>query len=189
MDHTLTAATGHRGGTLKCRLRGILFFFGHRITNVASKSLNSRIQAIRVAARGFRSREHFKTAICLHCPGLDVYPVTHSIAGRARVIGVAEGRWSTPYTLRIRADSDGLLEMFRHSSLATSGSPSRRACQRCHRAPRPWLRLGQDPRRARSPRHGVVHCQAGQAGAAGPMATQSPPAMAPSVFTPSWLVS
>jgi hypothetical protein len=44
--------------------------------------------------------------------------------------GVAEGRWSTPYTLRIRADSDGLLEMFRHSSLATSGSPSRRACQR-----------------------------------------------------------
>jgi hypothetical protein len=120
-----------RGGTLKCRLRVILFFFSHRITNVAGKSLNSRIQAIRLAARGFRNREHFKTAICLHCPGLDVYPVTHSIAGRARVIGVAEGRWSTPYTLRIRADSDGLLEMFRHSSLATSGSPSRRACQRC----------------------------------------------------------
>jgi hypothetical protein len=115
LDHTLTAATGHRGGTLKCRLRVILFFFSHRITNVAGKSLNSRIQAIRVAARGFRNREHFKTAICLHCPGLDVYPVTHSIAGRARVIGVAEGRWSTPYTLRIRADSDGLLEMFRRA--------------------------------------------------------------------------
>jgi transposase len=66
---------------LKRQLSGILNFFAHRITNAASESLNSRIQAIRVAARGYRNREHFKTAIYFHCGGLNLYPVTHSIPG------------------------------------------------------------------------------------------------------------
>lgn len=66
---------------LKRRLAGILSFFRHRITNAASESLNSRIQAIRVAARGFRNRENFKTAIYFHCGGLDLYPATHAIPG------------------------------------------------------------------------------------------------------------
>lgn len=66
---------------LKRRLAGILSFFRHRITNAGSESLNSRIQAIRVAARGFRNRENFKTAIYFHCGGLDLYPATHAIPG------------------------------------------------------------------------------------------------------------
>jgi len=66
---------------LKRRLAGIMTFFHHRITNAASEGLNSRIQAIRTAARGYRNREHFKAAIYFHCGGLDLYPVTHSIPG------------------------------------------------------------------------------------------------------------
>ena len=66
---------------LKRRLAGILSFFHHRITNAGSESLNSRIQAIRVAARGFPNRGHFKTAIYFHCGGLDLYPATHAIPG------------------------------------------------------------------------------------------------------------
>jgi len=62
---------------LRRRLAGILSYFDHRITNAASESLNSRIQAIRVAARGFPNRDHFKTAIYFHCGGLDLYPATH----------------------------------------------------------------------------------------------------------------
>jgi hypothetical protein len=46
----------------KRRLAGITAFFRHRITSAASEGLNSRIQAIRTAARGYRNREHFKTA-------------------------------------------------------------------------------------------------------------------------------
>jgi hypothetical protein len=43
--------------------------------------LNSRIQAIRVPARGYRNREHFKTAIYFHCGGLQLYPQTHGLPG------------------------------------------------------------------------------------------------------------
>jgi transposase len=66
---------------LKRRLSGILSFFKHRITNAGSESLNSRIQAIRVAARGYRNRNNFKTAIYFHCSGLNLYPVTPRIVG------------------------------------------------------------------------------------------------------------
>jgi transposase len=43
--------------------------------------LNSRIQAIRVAARGYRNRDHFKTAIYFYRGGLQLYPPTHRIPG------------------------------------------------------------------------------------------------------------
>ena len=64
---------------LKRRLAGILSFFTHRITNAGAESLNARIQAIRVAARGFRNRENFKTAIYFHCGGLNLHPTTPRI--------------------------------------------------------------------------------------------------------------
>jgi transposase len=60
--------------TLKRHEAGLLSFFAHRITNAAAEGLNSRIQAIRVSARGYRNREHFKTAIYFHCGGLALYP-------------------------------------------------------------------------------------------------------------------
>ena len=41
-----------------------------------AEALNSRIQAIRVSARGYRNREHFKTAIYFHLGGLQLYPTT-----------------------------------------------------------------------------------------------------------------
>jgi len=62
--------------TLKRHEQGILAYFAHRITNAAAEGLNSRIQAIRVSARGYRNREHFKTAIYFHLGGLQLYPAT-----------------------------------------------------------------------------------------------------------------
>ena len=67
--------------TLKRHEAGLLSYFAHRITNATAESLNSRIQAIRVAARGYRNRENFKTAIYFHCGGLQLYPPTHGIPG------------------------------------------------------------------------------------------------------------
>jgi len=63
--------------TFKRHLLGLLAFFDHRITSAGAEGLNSRIQAIRVSARGFRNRENFKTAIYFHLGGLDLYPQTH----------------------------------------------------------------------------------------------------------------
>jgi transposase len=69
--------------TLKRHEDGLLSYFTHRITNAGAESLNSRIQAIRVSARGYRNRTNFKTAIYFHCGGLQLYPatVTHGIPG------------------------------------------------------------------------------------------------------------
>jgi transposase len=67
--------------TLKRHEAGLLSYFAHRITNAGAESLNSRIQAIRVAARGYRNRDHFKTAIYFYCGGLQLYPHTHGIPG------------------------------------------------------------------------------------------------------------
>jgi transposase len=67
--------------TLKRHEAGLLSYFAHRITNAATEGLNSRIQAIRVSARGYRNRQNFKTAIWFHCGGLQLYPQTHGIPG------------------------------------------------------------------------------------------------------------
>ncbi|MGH8960209.1 MAG: transposase [Jatrophihabitantaceae bacterium] len=60
--------------TLKRHQAGLLSYFKHRITN--ADGLNSRIQAIRVSARGYRNRKHFKTAIYFHLGGVQLYPAT-----------------------------------------------------------------------------------------------------------------
>ena len=67
--------------TLKRHEAGLLSYFAHRITNAGAEGINSRIQAIRVSARGYRNREHFKTAIYFHCGGLQLYPKTHGLPG------------------------------------------------------------------------------------------------------------
>jgi transposase len=67
--------------TLKRHESGLLSYFAHRITNAGAEGLNSRIQAIRVSARGYRNREHFKTAIYFHLGGLELYPQTHGLPG------------------------------------------------------------------------------------------------------------
>jgi transposase len=63
--------------TFKAHLPGLLAYFEHRVTSAGAEGLTSRIQAIRVSARGYRNREHFKTAIFFHLGGLDLYPQTH----------------------------------------------------------------------------------------------------------------
>ena len=60
--------------TLKRHLTNILTYCRHRITNAVTEGLNSKIQAIKKLACGFRNFEHFKTAIYFHCGGLDLYP-------------------------------------------------------------------------------------------------------------------
>ena len=62
--------------TLKRHEAGLLSYFAHPITNAGAEGLNSRIQAIRVSARGYRNREHFKTSIYFHLGGLQLYPAT-----------------------------------------------------------------------------------------------------------------
>ncbi|MGM7668514.1 ISL3 family transposase [Microbacterium sp. A93] len=62
--------------TFKRHEAGMLSYFAHPITNAGAEGLNSRIQAIRVSARGYRNREHFKTAIYFHLGGLQLYPAT-----------------------------------------------------------------------------------------------------------------
>ncbi len=62
--------------TLKRHEAGLLSYFAHPITNAGAEGINSRIQAIRVSARGYRNREHYKTASYFHLGGLQLYPAT-----------------------------------------------------------------------------------------------------------------
>lgn len=62
------------GATLGEHARNILTYLQHRITNAAAEGLNAAIQRLKTTARGYRNREHFKTAIYFHLAGLDLYP-------------------------------------------------------------------------------------------------------------------
>jgi transposase len=59
---------------LKNRLKGVLTYLRHPITNAMSESINAKIQWIKYTARGFRNEESFATAIYFHCGGLDLSP-------------------------------------------------------------------------------------------------------------------
>ena len=61
---------------IKRHYDGVMAFFSHRLTSATAEGINSRIQAIRVQARGYRNRENFKTAIYFHLGGLELYPKT-----------------------------------------------------------------------------------------------------------------
>lgn len=52
----------------------ILNYIKHRITNAVSEGLNSRIQSIKSAARGFRSFANYRIRILFHCGKLDLNP-------------------------------------------------------------------------------------------------------------------
>lgn len=59
---------------LKRHWPNIKTYFTHRITNAGAESMNSKIQKLKVLARGFRNRERFKQAIYFHLGGLDLAP-------------------------------------------------------------------------------------------------------------------
>jgi len=60
--------------TLKDHLKNLLTYFVHPITNALTEGFNSRIQAIKSAARGFRNFENFRTRILFFCGKLDLMP-------------------------------------------------------------------------------------------------------------------
>jgi transposase len=60
--------------TLKRHLEGLLSYCEHRITNAATEGLNSKIQAVKAGARGFRTFANYRAAILFHCGGLNLYP-------------------------------------------------------------------------------------------------------------------
>lgn len=59
---------------LRNHLAGLLSYFDHRITNAITEGFNSRIQAIKAAARGFRSFNNYRTRILFFCGKLDLSP-------------------------------------------------------------------------------------------------------------------
>jgi transposase len=59
---------------LQRHLDNILTYLEHRITNAVAEGLNSKIQQIKSAARGFRKFENYRIAILFFCGKLDMYP-------------------------------------------------------------------------------------------------------------------
>jgi len=58
----------------KAHLSHIVSFLTHRITNAVAEGINSKIQQIKSAARGFRNFQNYRIAILFHCGGLNLYP-------------------------------------------------------------------------------------------------------------------
>jgi transposase len=60
--------------TLKEHLQGLLNYFAHPITNALTEGFNSKIQAIKADARGFRRFENYRARILFFCGKLDLMP-------------------------------------------------------------------------------------------------------------------
>lgn len=60
--------------TLQSHLFGLLSYFVHPITNAISEGFNSKIQAIKADARGFRRFDNYRDRILFHCGKLDLRP-------------------------------------------------------------------------------------------------------------------
>ena len=59
---------------LNDRFDHIITYLEHRVTNAVAEGLNSKIQALKTNARGFRNLENYRIAILFHCGGMDMYP-------------------------------------------------------------------------------------------------------------------
>jgi transposase len=64
--------------TLKSHLVNLLTYFQHRITNAITEGFNSKIQAIKADARGFRRFENYRARILFFCGKLDLMPALPS---------------------------------------------------------------------------------------------------------------
>ena len=69
LKHVVKAAK-----TLKRHLEGIVNAVLHGITNALTEGLNSKIEAIKRNACGFRNKQNFRTAVLFHCGKLDMMP-------------------------------------------------------------------------------------------------------------------
>lgn len=59
---------------IEAHLDNILTYFRHGITNAFTEGMNSKIQEIKSAARGFRNFENYRIAILFYCGKLDMRP-------------------------------------------------------------------------------------------------------------------
>src|SRR5208337_1858845 len=62
-------------GLLKRHLDHLLTYLKHHITNAVTEGLNSKIQNIKSAARGFRNFQNYRTRILFFCGKLNLYPL------------------------------------------------------------------------------------------------------------------
>jgi len=60
---------------IKRHLENLLTYLKHRITNAVTEGLNSKIQSIKAAARGFRSFQNYRIRILFFCGKLNLYPL------------------------------------------------------------------------------------------------------------------
>jgi transposase len=60
---------------LKRHLDNLLTYLRHHITNAVTEGLNSKIQSIKAAARGFRNFKNYRTRILFFCGKLNLYPL------------------------------------------------------------------------------------------------------------------
>lgn len=60
---------------LKRHLDNLLTYLKHHITNAVTEGLNSKIQSIKSAARGFRNFKNYRTRILFFCGKLNLYPL------------------------------------------------------------------------------------------------------------------
>lgn len=60
---------------LQRHLDNLLTYLKHHITNAVTEGLNSKIQNIKSAARGFRSFRNYRTRILFFCGKLNLYPL------------------------------------------------------------------------------------------------------------------
>jgi transposase len=60
---------------LKRHLDNLLTYLKHHITNAVTEGLNSKIQSLKSAARGFRSFTNYRNRILFFCGKLDLYPL------------------------------------------------------------------------------------------------------------------
>lgn len=63
---------------IKNRLPNVLTYFKHHITNAISEGFNSKIQALKANARGFRNFENYRIRILFFCGKLDLTPGTNN---------------------------------------------------------------------------------------------------------------
>ena len=60
---------------LKRHLENLLPYLKHHITNAVTEGLNSKIQSLKSAARGFRNFKNYRTRILFFCGKFDLYPL------------------------------------------------------------------------------------------------------------------
>lgn len=59
---------------IKDRFENVVTYIKHGITNAVAEGLNSKIQVLKSACRGFRNFANYRIAILFHCGALDMLP-------------------------------------------------------------------------------------------------------------------